>query len=426
MRTITEHTDAVLALARPRTGSFSLFDATSLTLASPAAARLPVPPFENSAMDGFAVHAADLAGKGGAARLLVAGDIPAGTPAIDCPSGHAVRVMTGAPVPEGEDIVVVPVEQTDIPPGPVPLPGAVTIRRFDPARTHVRAAGCDVAAGDAVAEAGTPLDAATLAALVAAGISEVEAYLPPRVAVISTGDELVAWPGVIEGAQIPNSNLPMLAEIARAAGAGSVTEYQVGDGAGGALGHLGFAAAFERAAASADLVVTSGGVSAGAFDVVRAVTEPSGTVWFGHVAQRPGGPQGAGTLGGTPLLCLPGNPVAAFVSAHLYLVPLIRAFAGRTAGLRPADRPRIRAEVSERFTRPHPEKTLVVPVRLRFDAPSPRATECFPGPGSHRVASLARADGLAVIPPAGAGRPATAAGGAPGSRTVDVLPTRAL
>lgn len=444
-RTITEHTDAVLALARPRAESFSLFDATSLTLAADTPARLPVPPFANSAMDGFALHAADLAAAGlaaaglatgdaaggggaGGARFPVAGDVPAGGEAIACPPGHAVRVMTGAPVPPGEDIVVVPVEQTDIAPGPVPLPAAVTVRRFDPARSHVRAAGSDAAAGHVVAAAGTVVDAATLAALTAAGVRKVEAYLPPRVAVISTGDELVAWPGDVSGSQIPNSNLPMLAEIARAAGAGPVAEFQASDrvggpGGGGAGGAGGFAAAFKAAAADADLVVTSGGVSAGAFDVVRAATQPSGTMWFGHVAQRPGGPQGVGTFAGTPLLCLPGNPVAAFVSAHLYLVPLIRAFAGRTAGLRLENRPRVRAEVAESFTRPHPEKTLIVPVQLLFDAASVHATQCFPGAGSHRVASLSGADGLAVLPPAGAGR----AGSSPGvPRTVDVLPTRAL
>lgn len=445
MRTIAEHTDAALALARPRVKSLSLVHATGLTLATPVAARLPVPPFANSAMDGFAVHSADLAGAadgagaGGAGwRLPIAGDIPAGAAAVECPPGHAVRVMTGAPVPPGHDITVIPVEQTDIPAGPVPLPDAVTIRRFDPARRHVRAAGCDVCAGDVVAEPGTVLDAAALAALVATGVREVEVFAAPRVAVISTGDELVAWPGDISGAQIPNSNLPMLAEISRAAGAGVVTAFQAGDtdaggaaagctGTAGATG--GFAEAFNRAAADADLVVTSGGVSAGAFDVVRATTQEAGGMWFGHVAQRPGGPQGIGTYQGTPLLCLPGNPVAAFVSAHLYLVPLIRAFAGYTRGLRAHERPRFAAEVGSGFPAPLPGRSLVVPARLDFAGPRPYATAAFAGTGSHRVASLAGVDGLVILPPAGdaPAEPAVLAepaalAGAP--RTVSVLPTR--
>lgn len=428
MRTIAEHTDAALALARPRVEGFSLVDASGLALASAVAARLPVPPFDNSAMDGFAVHAADLAGGAGGAgagglRLPVAGDIPAGSAAIACPPGHAVRVMTGAPVPPGDDIAVVPVEQTDIPAGPAPLPDAVTIHRFDPARTHVRPAGCDVRAGDTVAEPGTVLDAATLAALVATGVREVEAYAAPRVAVISTGDELVAWPGDIDGAQIPNSNLPMLAAIARAAGAGEVSTFQAGDSAGDSAGAAnGFAEAFDRAAAGADLVVTSGGVSAGAFDVVRTTTQDAGGMWFGHVAQRPGGPQGIGTYKGTPLLCLPGNPVAAFVSAHLYLVPLIRAFAGRTRGLRVHERPRFAAEVGAGFPAPLPGRSLVVPVRLDFAGPHPCAQPAFSGTGSHRVASLAGVDGLVVLPPAEDAGRTPAPPNAP--RTVSVLPTR--
>lgn len=438
MRTIAEHTDAALALARPRLEGFSLVDASGLALASPVAARLPVPPFANSAMDGFAVHAADLAGGAGAVeagaagagaddagglRLPVAGDIPAGSAAIACPPGHAVRVMTGAPVPPGDDIAVIPVEQTDIPAGPVPLPDAVTIRRFDPARTHVRPAGCDVRAGDTVAEPGTVLDAATLAALVATGVREVEAYAAPRIAVISTGDELVAWPGDIAGAQIPNSNLPMLAAIAGSAGAGEVSTFQAGDSAGASADATdSFKETFDRAAAGADLVVTSGGVSAGAFDVVRTTTQGAGGMWFGHVTQRPGGPQGIGTYKGTPLLCLPGNPVAAFVSAHLYLVPLIRAFAGHTRGLRVHERPRFAAEVGAGFPAPLPGRGLVVPVRLDFAGPQPYARPAFSGTGSHRVASLAGVDGLVVLPPAEDVRETSAAPGAP--RTVSVLPTR--
>ncbi|UIZ93328.1 molybdopterin molybdotransferase MoeA [Corynebacterium sp. CNCTC7651] len=405
-RTIAEHAAAVLALAglaRPGTQRLPLFDAAGLHLAADVPARFAVPPFDNAAMDGFAVHASDVAGATGdtaagtPVTLPVAGDIPAGAHAESCPPGNAVRVMTGAPVPPGSDIVVIPVEQTDIPRGPVPLPAEVTIQDVQAGRDHIRRAGSNVGVGGIVARQGALVDAGTLAALVATGVREVKVTARPQVAVISTGDELVPWPGEIQGAQIPNSNLPMLAAIARAAGA-EVTQLHARDGAAEFRSLLG------SACAEHNLVVTSGGVSAGAFDVVREVLEGTdaagssdGAAWFGHVAQRPGGPQGLATWRGTPVVCLPGNPVAAFVSAHLYLAPLIRAAAGETRGLLPHERPRVRASVAPDFPRPKPGTTLLVPVRLDYGETTPRAEALSPlAPGSHMVATLVGCDGVAV------------------------------
>lgn len=392
-RTIAEHAAAVLALAElahPGTRHAPLLDATGRHLAADAHARLAVPPFDNAAMDGFAAHAKDLAAL--PATLPVAGDIPAGAAAAPCPDGHAVRVMTGAPVPPGADIVVVPVEQTDIPRGPVPLPAEVTVHAAETGRDHIRRAGSNVGVGEVVAKRGTLVDAGTLAALVSTGVREVEVTEQPRVTVLSTGDELVAWPGDIKGAEIPNSNLPMLAAIARAAGA-DVTELHARDGAAE------FRALLDTACEDHHVVVTSGGVSAGAFDVVREVLagDAASTAWFGHVAQRPGGPQGLATWRGTPVVCLPGNPVAAFVSAHLYLTPLIRAAAGETRGLLPHERPRVRASVAPDFPAPKPGTALLVPVRLSYEKTPPRAEVLSPlAPGSHMVASLAGCDGVAV------------------------------
>lgn len=400
MRTIADHTEAVLALAKPAQRSMSLVSATGLTLAAPATSRLAIPPFDNSAMDGFLAHEADLSGAG-PWTLPVAGDIPAGAPPVACPPGKAVRVMTGAAVPEGSDLVVIPVEQTNVESGPQPLPQTVTIRERTPGRGHIRRAGGDIAPGDVVAPAGTICDAATVAALVSAGVRDVEVHTAPSVAIITTGDELATWPEQPRGSQIPNSNLPMLSRIANDAGAGDVVELHAGDRAGG---QFDFTHVLQRAAADFDIVVTSGGVSAGAYDVVKEVTSGE-DMWFGHVAQRPGGPQGVGTWHGTPLLCLPGNPVAAYVSAHLYLWPLIRAAAGRESGLRLHQRPHLRAARADGFPAAHPTLERVVPVAVHFGAAGTEgadvatATPFSARAGSHMVGSLAGVNGLAVLPP---------------------------
>ena len=392
MRTIDEHLAEVLALAAPRTESLLLVDATGHALASPAHARFAVPPFDNAAMDGFAVRASDLEGDldgDGPWTLPVAGDIPAGADPVDCPQGHVVRIMTGAPIPASiDDLIVIPVEQTNIERGPVELPKQVTINAADAKRGHIRRAGSDTPVGAVVADVGTVIDAPTLAALVSTGVREVEVYALPRVAVITTGDELVSWPEPITGAQIPNSNAPLLAQIARDAGAAEVTELHASDGAED------FARTLNQAAKTHDLVVTAGGVSAGAFDVVRHVAKHNGSMWFGHVAQRPGGPQGVGVSAGAPLVCLPGNPVAAFVSAHMYLVPLIRAFAGNT---RP--RPQVRAITAEGFPQPHPKVTRLIPVRLDYSGAEPVAHAFSQHVGSHMVASLTGIDGIAHLAP---------------------------
>lgn len=396
--TIAEHLERVLALASPRVQrEVPLDQAAGHVLAAPVEARLPVPPFANSAVDGFAVHAADLDGEG-PWTLPVAGDVPAGSPAHDCPEGHALRVMTGAPVSprdaaEASDVVVIPVEQTNIPRGPHPLPAQVTITHAEPGRRHIRAAGENAQPGAVVAEAGTVLDAGALAAMVSTGVRTVDVYAHPTVAVVSTGSELVAWPGEVRDAQIPDSNLPMIAELAAQASKhrARILRFHADDDAEAE-------AILHRAAAEADVVITSGGVSAGAFDVVREVTSAGGEMWFGHVAQRPGSPQGAGTFHDTPFVCLPGNPVAAYVSFLLYGAPLIAAQAGQTRGVRLHERPRVLARRAPGFAATtKPGTTYAVPVRLRYEGGDAVAESFAPATGSSFVASLVGVDGLAIV-----------------------------
>ena len=387
---IAEHLARVLALAEPRVGrGIPLNRAAGLRLAADATSTLAVPPFDNSAMDGFALHAVDLAGEG-PWTFPVAGDIAAGSPAVACPPGAAVRVMTGAPVPPGPGIVVVPVEQTTTAPGPVPLPSRVTVTASDPARAHVRPAGSGLPAGSVVATAGALLDAGTLAALVSAGVEKVDVHPAPTVAVISTGDELVAWPGAPGEAQLPDSNLPMITALSSANGAGDVRPCRAGDR------DADLAALLDEASAT-DIIVTTGGISAGAYDVVRATVGPTGRAWFGRVDQRPGGPQGAGTWNGAALLCLPGNPVAAYVSFHLYVAPLIAACAGSPD---PARRARLTARPCAGFPAARGTSPQIVPVRLDLSGTVPVAHPFSASrSASSDVTALTGIDGYVVCEP---------------------------
>lgn len=373
---IAEHVDSVRALAAPLP-AVTMSPAPGFVLAEDVRAAVPVPPFPNSAMDGFLVHRADMPGV-----LPVVGDVPAGGKAVRFGRGEAVRIMTGAPVGSGD--CVVPVELTDHPPGPGPLPSTVRVPPFA-GRDHIRPRGDNISPGDVVQEAGSIIDAGALAALISAGVYSVSVHPRPRVAVISSGDELVPAGHPLGDGQIPDSNLPMLAALARANGAEDVLQFHTSDDTGE------FRAVLDEAAARADVVVTSGGVSAGAFDVVKAAT--AGTdMWFGSVSMKPGAPQGAGRWQGRPLLCLPGNPVAAFVSFHLFVVPVMRILAGDEAG--PS---MVGVTGVEKFPTPR-DSTLVVPCRLSFRGEI--SAEPFAArPGSHFVASLAGTNGLALLSP---------------------------
>ncbi|MFC6146459.1 gephyrin-like molybdotransferase Glp [Corynebacterium nasicanis] len=388
MRSVSEHLAAILELAGPRQPQLlDIRAAHGLTLAADCPARLPVPPFTNSAMDGFLVHTADLEGSA-PWTLPVVGDVPAGAAPLNLERGTALRIMTGAPVAgDPEQLRVIPVEDTDITPGPGELPTSVTVRDLRPDRTHLRLAGENIAVGATALAAGTVLDAGAVAAAISCGLTHVPVIPRPRVAVISSGDELLK-PGLTPGpGQLPDSNRPMLAALLAEHGITQVTDVHCGDGP------RMFRALLEELTATHDLVLTSGGVSVGAFDVVREVTEPAG-VWFGTVAQRPGQHQGAGTWNGVPLVCLPGNPVAAFVSFLLYVPPLLQALAGRAP-----QRPQLTAVLAGEGLPARPDRSVCAPVRLSFAGDTVTATPFHRHAGSHLVASLGDTQGLAVVPP---------------------------
>ncbi|GAB3939865.1 gephyrin-like molybdotransferase Glp [Corynebacterium tapiri] len=389
VRSVAEHQAEVCQLVAPlapRRHAPTLGE----TLACDVSARWPVPPFANSAMDGFLVRTADLTAHP-SPRLQVLCDVAAGSLAQTPHPGTAVRIMTGAPVPEEhQDLCVVPVEDTDASAGPGEAPDYVTILAV-PKKTHIRAAGENVAYGDVVARQGAVIDPGAIAAFASVGVTEVVAHPRPRVAVVSSGDELIELGDTAELAEglIPDSNRPMLAALAQSAGAGEVISLHSADNPQACRAIL------DQAAARADLVITSGGVSAGAYDVLKAVgssTEGS-AIAFGSVNQKPGSPQGWGTWNNTPIICLPGNPVASFVSFHLYARPAMDILAGReprTSWLTA----RWEGHQLKQSSRPS-----YTPVTLHAAGDLVARPVLSGGVHSHFVSSLVGAQGLALATP---------------------------
>ncbi|MBO3101068.1 molybdopterin molybdotransferase MoeA [Cellulomonas fengjieae] len=377
VRSLTEHRAAALALAAPLPAvDVLLDDADGLVLAHDLVTDEPLPRWDNSAMDGYAVRQADVTEL--PATLRVVADLPAGS--ADEPlvtPGTAARIMTGAPVPTGADTIV-PVEATDA------GTGTVVVREAPPAGTHLRRAGEDAVPGDVVVTAGTLLGPAAIAAVASLGRPVVRAHRRPRVAVVSTGDELVAPGTPLRRGQIPDSNSWLLAAAVREAGGIPVRFGPVPDDVA-VLREL-------LAGLDVDAIVTSGGVSVGAYDVVKAALADEPDVEFVSVAVQPGKPQGLGRLpGGTPIWTLPGNPVSSFASFEMFVRPAIL----RMRGLRDVERPTRQAVTDEGWTTP-PGRAQLMPVRWVGPDRVVRATAR--GSGSHLVARLALAEGLAVIP----------------------------
>ena len=382
---VDDHLAKILAAVEPLPPlELQLLDAHGCVLVEDVTARGSLPGFDNSAMDGYAVRADDVATASPSApvRLPVVGDIAAGSTALYAVHpGACVRIMTGAPVPPGTDAVV-PVEATD---GGI---ATVTITASASRGAHIRRAGEDVQAGEVVLTAGTRLGAPQVGLLAAVGHDRVWARPRPRVVVVSTGSELVD-PGTRLGpGKIIDSNSFLLTLAAREAGA---IAYRVGivpDDPRHLLDTL------EDQLIRADAVVTSGGVSVGAYDVVKEVLSRLGTVSFSRVAMQPGMPQGFGTIGpdATPIFGLPGNPVSAFVSFEVFVRPAVR----RMLSVEPLHRPVARAVTTDRLHAPAGKRQYA---RARFEQRAGRGVVTLVGgPGSHLLGSLAQANALIVVP----------------------------
>ncbi len=353
-------------------------------LAEDVRSRVPLPGFDNSAMDGYAVRAADVAGATAErpAVIPVEGDIAAGERRTRrLAPNRTFRIMTGAPVPEGADAIV-PVELTN--------GDASRVRIYEPVPPgrHARRRGEDVAEGDVVLAAGTRLGARQIALLAAAGVDGCEVTPVPRVLIVSTGDELIEPGRVPRFGEVVDSNGIMLAEAVRELGMVPFSLSGIKDDEKVILRTL------ENHLLRADAVVTTGGVSMGVYDAVKAALSTLGTVRFEPVAMQPGMPQGFGTIGRreVPVFTLPGNPVSAYVSFHVFVAPALRAMAGRSTltGLT------VRAVMDEDFGSPR-GKQQYARVAVRRTPTGCRA-HLTGAHGSHVIGGLARANALAIVP----------------------------
>lgn len=358
-------------------------DALGLVVTDAVVAAEDVPPFANSAVDGYAVRMTSVA------RVPV--DLPVGATiaageAPDRPlrDGEAMRIMTGAPLPEGAEAVVM-VEDTER------LDDGASVRITSPATVGaaMRAAGSDVHKGDEVVPAGTALRPAHLGVLASIGVAEVLAVARARVGVLSTGDELVEAGRPLGPGQIRESNKAMLLAMVERAGAVPVDLGIARDDEDALV------AALEQAADTCDAVVTSGGVSMGDFDVVKLVLDRVGAMHWLQIAIKPAKPFAYGLLGERiPLFGLPGNPVSSLVSFELLARPALRQMMGHTE----IDRRHVLAVADESFGRRPDGKEHFVRVRTHF-APDGRLHVASTGAqGSHQLAATAAADGLARLP----------------------------
>ena len=413
---LEEYITQVLEALSPLEGAHAALDkAHGRILAEDVTAAVPVPPWTNSAMDGYAVRAAETSGASSQAPVVlpVADDVPAGAAPVPLAPGTAQRIMTGAMLPEGADAVV-KVEDTDQTPGPHPLPGRVEIRAEAWPGLNVRRIGEDVRAGDPVMAAGTRLSAAAVSALASVGLGSVPLAPRVRVAVVSTGTELRDVGEALTPGTIPDSNGLLLAGLVAEHGAECVSTARSGDTAEE------LALVLRRAAASADLIVTSGGVSAGAFDPLTMLAEANRGedapvhLDFVKVAMQPGKPQGHGWVLAddgrrVPIICLPGNPVSVLVSFTTIVAPALARLAGLdtepTAGRDngPQCRPRLTARAAAAWRTP-PGRRQHVPVRFT-DPPTEPLTGSIAGAdagnriGAHAVPDAASDTGASWVRP---------------------------
>ncbi|MCA1571481.1 MAG: molybdopterin molybdotransferase MoeA [Chloroflexi bacterium] len=364
-----------------------LADALGRVPATPAlVAALDVPPFANSAMDGFALRFAD-----GDAPRQVVGESRAGGPrAPSVEAGSAVRIMTGAPVPDGADTIV-PIEDASERNGVVNVVAAPSLGM------HVRAAGLDVRRGDAVPLPRVPLTPSTIGLLAAMGHADLDVRRRPHVAILSTGDELRDVGASLGYGQIYDANAPALAAAVSEAGGLPMILERAPDEPDA------IEAALRSAVESADLLIASGGVSVGEHDHVRGVIDGLGSLDFWRIAVQPGKPLAFGRIGEVPVVGLPGNPVSALVTFELFVRPMLRAMLCLSGD----GRIRVTARISESIGK-DPNRRAYLRVRVDRAAEGYRATSAG-GQGSVQLLPLASGNALLVVPE---GVPATEPGAA--------------
>ena len=388
-----------------------LLESLGLTTAEDAVSPEPIPAWDNTAMDGFAVLSSDTADASPAApvALEVAGTIAAGALPQDPPrvaTGKAVRIMTGAPIPEGADAVL-QVELAEpwgngeggtdrggnVQTTPISEATAIRLSQPVPAGTHIRRAGEDLQAGQIAVPANTALSPAHLGVLASIGVQEVAAYPRPKVAVFSTGDELISGGGPLAVGQIRDPNrhslLALLRDCAEPVDGGVVPDDEAA-----------IEEAFSRYAAECDAVITTGGVSMGDFDYVKIVLDRLGDMRWMQIAIRPAKPLAFGAIAGTPIFGLPGNPVSCMVSFELFARPALRKMAGQAE----LHRRRVKAAAAEPLPRRPDGKIHFARVRWHWEDSGAGGenggyiVSSAGGQGSHQLSAMADANGLAVLP----------------------------
>lgn len=382
-RSVAAHREAVELLLSHLRGpsgitAVPLLEALGRALAVDIVAPVSLPPFDNSQMDGFAVHSKELSHGGGV--LSVVAPVPAGAAPRALEPGTAAPIMTGAMLPKGADAVV-PVELA-IPAvfPPANARSSVMLPATEQG-AYVRPAGSDIAAGELALPAGTALGPGQLGLLAALGLAEVEVYRPVRVLLLTTGDEVVPPGSPLQPGKIYDSNGTLLESAMLQAGL-DVTRLEVSSDQPAAFLDL-----LRGRMDGADLVVTTGGVSKGAYEVVRQALEGQ-TVEFLSVAMQPGGPQGIGTLDGVPFLGFPGNPVSCLVSFEMFLRPALAALFGA-----PAARPSVRARLAEPLTSPAGKHQV-----RRGTVQPDGVVRLEGGAGSHLMHALALSNALVQVP----------------------------
>jgi molybdopterin molybdotransferase len=385
LRTVDEHLSIVLdGIGSIDPIELTLLDAQGLLLAENIVADFPLPSFDNSAMDGYAVRAIDTrdASQQEPLRLQVVGDIAAGAKTRSgMGPGLAMRIMTGAPIPAGADAVI-PLEDTDR--------GVARVSILRPVRTGecVRRAGEDIGAGDPALGAGAALGPQQLGLLAALGRDRVVVRPRPRVIVLSTGSELIEVGKPPSFGEVIDSNSYMIAAAAKDAGADARRIGIVADD------HAKLLETLENQLLRADVLVTTGGVSMGAYDVVKEALTELGTVEFSRIAMQPGKPQGFGHIGSkVPIFCLPGNPVSSIVSFEAFVRPAIRKLLGK----RQLERSTVQAIALEGAKSPRGIRQYRRGV-LHREAAGGYGVSFVGGAGSHLIASLALSNCLVVIP----------------------------
>jgi molybdopterin molybdotransferase len=361
------------------TGEVVLGDALGAVVAVDVIASEAVPPFANSAMDGYAVRSTDTIGA--PVDLKVVGMIAAGSaPDRAVGAGEAMRIMTGAPMPDGADAVVL-VERTQT------NGDRVTIEIHVESGTSVRGVGEDVKSGDVVAAAGAVLSPGHLGVLASVGVERVVVHRRPRVGVMSTGDELVEH-GPLARGHIRDSNRPTLLALLEQSGFDAVDLGIVADDEH-AVTH-----ALEHAVDACDAVITSGGVSMGDLDFIKVVLDRIGDMRWMQIAIKPAKPLAFGTVGRVPVFGLPGNPVSSMVSYELFARPALRRMAGHTQ----LERLHVTATAADGLRRIADGKVHLVRVVATQAEDGSWAVRSAGGQGSHQLTAMAAANALAILP----------------------------